>query len=138
MNLELKSLTAKWDVFKMKHKLPELKAHYKLWLSLKNGEGILGDGKWLLLRTIEEVGSIAKAAVNLGISYRKAWGDLKKVEDLLGMPVIERQRGGQSGGSSVLTEQGIYLIKAYSKFHNDFDIAFRKSFEKFKKEISSI
>jgi molybdate transport system regulatory protein len=122
----------------MKHKLPELKAHYKLWLSLKNGEGILGDGKWLLLRTIEEVGSISKAAVKLDISYRKAWGDLKKVEDLLGIPVIERHRGGQAGGSSVLTEQGVNLIKAYAKFHNDFDSSFKKSFDKFIKDISSI
>ena len=122
----------------MKQKLPELKAHYKLWLSLKNGEGILGDGKWLLLRTIEEVGSISKAAVKLEISYRKAWGDLKKVEDLLGIPVIERHRGGQAGGSSVLTDQGIHLIKSYAKFHNDFDSSFKKSFEKFIKEISSI
>ena len=105
----------------MKQKLPELKAHYKLWLSLKNGEGILGDGKWLLLRTIEEVGSISKAAIKLDISYRKAWGDLKKVEDLLGIPVIERHRGGQAGGSYVLTEQGVHLIKAYAKFHNYFD-----------------
>jgi len=122
----------------MKQKLPELKAHYKLWLSLKNGEGILGDGKWLLLRTIEEVGSISKAAIKLEISYRKAWGDLKKVEDLLGIPVIERHRGGQAGGSSVLTEQGVILIKAYAKFHNDFDSSFKKSFNKFIKDISSI
>ena len=122
----------------MKHKLPELKAHYKLWLSLKNGEGILGDGKWLLLRTIEEVGSISKAAVKLEISYRKAWGDLKKVEDLLGIPVIERHRGGQAGGSSVLTEQGVNLIKAYAKFHNDFDSSFKKSFDRFIKDLSSI
>jgi molybdate transport system regulatory protein len=122
----------------MKHKLPELKAHYKLWLSLKNGEGILGDGKWLLLRTIEEVGSISKAAIKLDISYRKAWGDLKKVEDLLGIPVIERHRGGQAGGSSVLTEQGVNLIKAYAKFHNDFDSSFKKSFDKFIKDLSSI
>jgi molybdate transport repressor ModE-like protein len=122
----------------MKQKLPELKAHYKLWLSLKNGEGILGDGKWRLLKAIEEYGSISQAAINLGISYRKAWGDLKKVEELLGIQVIERLRGGATGGSSVLTEQGINLIKAYAKFHNDFDSLFKKSFDKFMKEISSI
>ncbi|MFH0866042.1 MAG: LysR family transcriptional regulator [Bacteroidota bacterium] len=122
----------------MKHKLPELKAHYKLWLSLKNGEGILGDGKWRLLKAIEEFGSISKAATQLGISYRKAWGDLKKVEEMLTFPVIDKHRGGFAGGSSVLTEQGIHLIKAYAKFHNDFDSSFRKSFDKFIKEISSI
>jgi molybdate transport system regulatory protein len=122
----------------MKHKLPELKAHYKLWLSLKNGDGILGDGKWRLLKAIEEFGSISKAAVNLGISYRKAWGDLKKAEELLGLSVIEKHRGGQSGGSSAITPQGSNLIKAYTRFHNDFENAFQRSFEKFLHEISSL
>jgi molybdate transport repressor ModE-like protein len=122
----------------MQQKLPELKAHYKIWLSLKNGEGILGDGKWRLLKAIEEFGSISKAAENLKISYRKAWGDLKKVEELLGIQVIDKIRGGQSGGSSSLTEQGINLIKAYDKFHNEFDSLFKNSFDNFIKEISSI
>lgn len=122
----------------MKHKLPELQAHYKLWLSLKNGDGILGDGKWRLLKAIEEFGSISKAAIDLGISYRKAWGDLKKVEELLGVAVIEKHRGGQAGGSSVITPQGLSLIKAYTRFHNDFGNAFQRSFEKFLREISSL
>ena len=120
----------------MKQKLPELKAGYKLWISLKNGEGILGDGKWRLLKAIEEQGSISKAAEKLNISYRKAWGDLRKVEELLSVSVIERHRGGQAGGSSVLTEQGIILTKAYAKFHNEFDHSFQKYFENFLKEIS--
>ena len=84
------------------------------------------------------MGSISKAAENLKISYRKAWGDLKKVEELLGIQVIDKIRGGQSGGSSSLTEQGINLIKAYDKFHNDFDYLFKKSFDGFLKTISSI
>ena len=122
----------------MKQKIPELNAHYKLWLSLKNDEGILGDGKWRLLNAIEKYGSISKAASNLGISYRKAWGDLRKVEELLGIPVIERHRGGQAGGSSVITEQGMNLIKAYSRFHNEFESFFQKSFNKFQNEISTL
>jgi molybdate transport system regulatory protein len=122
----------------MKQKLPELKANYKLWLSLKNGDGILGDGKWRLLKAVEEFGSISKAAIHLGISYRKAWGDLKKAEELLGISVIEKHRGGQLGGSSVITPQGINLIKAYTRFHNDFENAFQRSFEKFLHEISSL
>ena len=119
----------------MKQKIPELKAHYKLWLSLNNGEGILGDGKWRLLKAIEEFGSISKAAINLGISYRKAWGDLKKVEELLGISVIEKHRGGQSGGSSMITAQGMDIIKAYTRFHNEFESFFQKSFNKFQNEI---
>ncbi len=122
----------------MKSKIPELKAHYKLWLSLNNGEGILGDGKWRLLKAIEEHGSISKAATQLEISYRKAWGDIKKVEELLGISVIEKHRGGQLGGSSVITPQGLKLIKAYSRFHNEFDTFLNKTFQNFSQEISSL
>lgn len=121
----------------MKHKLPEIQVHYKVWLSLKNGDGILGDGKWRLLKAIEEYGSISKAAVHLKISYRKAWGDLRKMEQLLGIPVIEKHRGGQAGGNSVITEEGLYIIKAYTRFHNELENSFRHSFEKFLQEISS-
>jgi molybdate transport system regulatory protein len=122
----------------MKHKFPELQAHYKLWLSLKNGNGILGDGKWQLLCNIHKLGSISKAAEALGISYRKAWGDLKKVESLLNFHVIERQRGGPAGGSSILTEAGSNIIKAYSKFHSEFDTSFLKAFKKFNDQVRLI
>ena len=122
----------------MKQKVPELLAHYKLWLSLKNGDGILGDGKWRLLKAVDELGSISKAATQLGISYRKAWGDLKKAEQLLGISIIEKHRGGNSGGSTLITEQGVRLVKAYTRFHNDFEVYFKKSFEKFQGEISLI
>lgn len=120
----------------MMQNLPELQAGYKLWISLKNGEGILGDGKWLLLRTIEEAGSISKAAEKLGISYRKAWGDLRKIEELLKVTVINKQRGGVARGSTTLTKQGIVLIRAYSRFHDNFEQSFRKSFDRFMKEIT--
>ncbi len=119
----------------MKTKLDELNARYKLWLTLDNGEGVLGDGKWLLLTTIDELGSITKAVEKLGISYRKAWGNLRKMEQLLDVPIIEKQRGGASGGSTTLTPQGAVIIKAYKKFHDDFEKSFTRSFDKFKKEI---
>ena len=121
----------------MASKLSDLKANYKLWLTLENGEGVLGDGKWLLLKTIEEMGSITKAVEKLGISYRKAWGDLRKMEQMLDVSIIEKQRGGATGGSTKLTPQGIFIIRAYTKFHNEFEQSFRKSFNKFMKELSS-
>ncbi len=120
----------------METQAPQLKGHYKLWLSLQNGDGIMGDGKWLLLESIQETGSISHAAQKLNISYRKAWGDIKKAEELLGVSLIIKARGGSAGGGSTLSEQGKKLVKAYSRFHKHFDKAFHKSFEKFLHEIS--
>jgi molybdate transport system regulatory protein len=121
----------------MESKLSELKANYKLWLTLDNGEGVLGDGKWLLLATIHELGSITKAVEKLGVSYRKAWGDLRKMEQMLSISVIEKQRGGADGGRTKLTPQGIFIIQAYKKFHDDFESLAQKAFDKFKIELSS-
>jgi len=118
-------------------KLPKLEANYKLWLSLKNGEGVLGDGKWLLLKTIEELGSITKAVEKLGVSYRKAWGDLRKMEQMLAISIIDKQRGGAAGGSTTLTPEGVFIIRAYKKFHDEIEHSFRETFDKFIEEISS-
>lgn len=122
----------------MKRKLPEIKANYKLWLSLKNGDGILGDGKWRLLTTIKETGSIVKASEKLGISYRKAWGDLRKAEELLAISIIDKQRGGADGGRTLLTDDGVKLINAYTKFHNNFNRSADRIFSKFISELKEL
>ncbi len=69
----------------------------KLWLEM-NGDFILGKGGALLLRAIEEHGSISQAvrvlppeALSEGAapSYRFAWGYLRKVEERLGASGVE-------------------------------------------------
>ena len=98
-----------------------IELNYKLWLSSKEGEGIMGDGKWLLLKTIEKNGSLKLASEILGISYRKAWGDIKKAENLLGFKLIEKFRGGKDGGKSILTSDGSKIINAYEKLNLDIE-----------------
>ena len=46
-----------------------------------------------LLRAIEETGSIARAALTVGLSYRYAWGLLRKAEGLFGHSLMETGRG---------------------------------------------
>ena len=88
---------------------------HKLWISSKKASGIFGDGKYYLLKTIEQTGSLKEAAKIINISYRKAWGDLKKAESDLGFSLITKIRGGKGGGgSTVLTEKGKTLIDLYS------------------------
>ena len=86
--------------------MKKLRARFKLWLSSKEAEGVFGDGKWRLLKAIETEGSLKSASESLQISYRKAWGDLKKAERYLNIALVEKQRGGEGGGGSDLTEQG--------------------------------
>ncbi len=86
---------------------------YKLWLSTISGEGIIGEGRIKLLQEISDKGSLSAAAEALGMSYRKAWGDIKRAEELLGYPLTEKQRGGKQGGRSELTPAAVRLLEAY-------------------------
>ncbi len=94
---------------------------FKIWLETKDDSGILGDGKWKLLKTINETGSLNAAMRKHGLTYRKTWDNLNKIEDKFGFPIIERQRGGKTGGKTVLTPQGQAIVTAFDKFHEKYD-----------------
>ena len=110
--------------------MKKLRARFKLWLSTKDIEGIFGDGKWRLLRSVESEGSLMAASQRLGISYRKAWGDLKKAQESLNIGLVEKQRGGNMGGRTNLTDQGKKWVEAYAKFRGDIEEAAEKAYEK--------
>ncbi|MCD6113655.1 MAG: LysR family transcriptional regulator [Bacteroidales bacterium] len=112
-----------------------IKINCKLWLSTDDDRGIMGDGKWLLLKTIDERGSLKSAAEFLNISYRKAWGDLRKAEKILGFPLTIKTRGGESGGNSLLTEEGKKIILAYDKLHSDIHNYIDFAFDSFIKDL---
>lgn len=82
----------------------------KLWLE-NNGEMAFGAGSALLLREIANTGSLAGAARVLNMSYRAAWGRLKKVESRLGFDLVGKKGGNKSGYH--LTEEGEKLLVAY-------------------------
>ncbi len=98
--------------------MSDLHAHCKLWISSDNSEGSFGTGKVRLLEAIQQTGSLQEAAKTLGMSYRKAWGDLEKAEACLQCKLIEKTRGGRGGGRTVLTEQGRGVTRAFSVFHD--------------------
>ncbi len=110
--------------------MKKLRARFKLWLSAKDIEGVFGDGKWRLLKAIETEGSLSAASQKLGISYRKAWGDLKKAQEALNITLVEKQRGGRLGGKTSLTAKGKKWVEAYTKFRSDIEKTTEKAFKK--------
>ncbi|OHB65862.1 MAG: hypothetical protein A2Y76_04355 [Planctomycetes bacterium RBG_13_60_9] len=115
--------------------MDKLTPRIKLWLNSESAEGAFGDGKCRLLKSIETTGSLRAASESLGISYRKAWGDLKKAQDALGVILIEQHRGGRQGGRTTLTEQGRRWLLAYGRFRRDVETAVQASFDKFVGEV---
>jgi molybdate transport system regulatory protein len=115
--------------------MKQLKTKFKLWLSSEEAEGVFGDGKWRMLKSIDTEGSLRAASQSLHISYRKAWGDLRKAEQCLNVPLVEKRRGGIQGGQTALTEQGKKWVKAYTGFRTDIERAIEKAYERHIKEL---
>jgi molybdate transport system regulatory protein len=91
----------------------EIKA--KFWVENKS-EVVLGSGKAALLHTIRQKGSIQKAAEEFGMSYRHAWGIIKKMEQRAGFRLVNAQAGGGEGKGAQLTARGKDLLEKFSLF----------------------
>ncbi len=81
-----------------------------LWLE-KNGETVFCQGRALLLERIRDQGSLRKAAKSLGMSYRAAWGKLKKTQDILGFDLVVLT--GSSPKHYELTPRGEEILAAF-------------------------
>jgi molybdate transport system regulatory protein len=112
----------------MRNAKPDLAVHVRTWIESKGREGSFGDGRVRLLQAIDAAGSLRAAAEALGISYRKAWGDLKDAEACFARPLLEKTRGGADGGRTVLTAEGRALIDGYLAFRKKVDAAVGRAF----------
>lgn len=102
----------------------------KIWLS-RDGLLVFGEGLARLLRGIESMGSLSAAAKEEGISYRHAWGDIKRAEERLGISLVISTPGGYEGGGSCLTKEGIMLLQGYERIRRKII----KSSDKYFKEL---
>jgi molybdate transport system regulatory protein len=88
---------------------------FKVWLETDEGY-VFGPGVYRLLRRVDETGTLKNAAESLGMSYRFAWGLIRKAEEKLGEPLIHAHKGGRSGGGGAeLTEVGHWFLDEFSK-----------------------
>lgn len=105
-----------------------LSPHFRLWLSDTDQASPFGPGKGRLLAAIEREGSLRAAATTLGISYRKAWGDLRRAESALGVKLIDARRGGPDGGLTTLTDEGRRWLAAYQRFEGEVAAAVARAY----------
>ena len=65
--------------------------HYDMKVRIMGEEKAFGPGVAQLLKGIEEMGSMQKAAEKMGLSYSKAWKMMKTAEQELGFAQQRRQ-----------------------------------------------
>lgn len=105
-----------------------IRPRFRLWLTGDDARGVFGAGKWQLLDAIDREGSLRAASASLGISYRKAWGELRKAEQRLGVKFVERRRGGSDGGEMRLTQTGKLWLKEFGRFQTEVKRAVDRAF----------
>jgi molybdate transport system regulatory protein len=107
----------------------------RLFLQNEEGKGLFGDGRFELLKEVRDRGSILKASESLGRGYRKAWEDIRRMEEGFGQEVVIKRRGGSEGGSTHLTKFGLRLIEAWEECRRDILLSLEDSFGRNIKEL---
>ena len=86
----------------------------KLKVQILRGEEIaFGPGKADLLDAIQKTGSIAAAARDMGMSYRRAWLLVDVMNRSFRKPLVETGRGGAERGGTSLTGLGRSIVAHY-------------------------
>ncbi len=78
-----------------------------------NDDLAIGPGRIELLEGVQRTGSLAQAARDMKMSYRRAWLLMQSLNGALQEPASLPSRGGRKGGGAMLTPVGRALIKAY-------------------------
>jgi molybdate transport system regulatory protein len=97
----------------------EFRVNGSLWLE-GNGTRFFGPGPVELLQLIEETGSINQAAKKMGMSYKKAWEIVNRLNEIVGSPMVITATGGEKGGGSSLSDEARELVEWYVSLRERF------------------
>jgi molybdate transport system regulatory protein len=99
----------------------------KGWLDL-DGEFFLGPRYIRLLEGIERTGTIQEGCRETGMSYRTCRNRIKRMEEVLGSPLVLTSRGGEIRGRATLTPAARQLIRIYRRWRGDVERVSRRAF----------
>ncbi len=86
-----------------------------IWFEIKDNM-FMGLGRIQLLERIDRYGSLNKAAASMGMSYRAAWGRMKKTEALLGKALVDKTGPRKEFR---LTEFGREVVSIFRQWQKD-------------------
>jgi len=110
----------------------------QLQLVTREDDTIISEEGFTLLAEIRKEQSIVAAARNMEISYRKAWGLLRQIENVLGFQLVGKHRGGKAGGKTDLTAEGLELTNAYIDLKSELENNVHDTVKNFFKRINKI
>jgi molybdate transport system regulatory protein len=103
-----------------------------LWVEYE-GERFFGPGPAELLEGIDKTGSINQAAKQMGMSYKKAWEMISRLNSQSGKPLVIQHAGGEKGGGSEITDEARDLIAFHRRLRERFTSFLEKETKTLKK-----
>ena len=114
-----------------------LKAHltprHKVWLNW-DGLFLMGPNYLRFLAAVDDTGTIREGGRAVGWSYRTCLNRLRRMEKVLGRPVLLTNRGGRTGGGARLTPEARRFVRIFSRWQRDVE---RLSFRAFARAVES-
>ncbi len=104
----------------------------KFWIENK-GEVVVGGGKTALLLAVDRLGSIQRAAGEFGMSYRHAWGAIKRIEKRVGFKMVDTKLGGRDRGTRLTPRGKLFVNKVDSLLKDLQTVAEKRVREKFRR-----
>jgi molybdate transport system regulatory protein len=102
----------------------------KVWLAW-DGVFLMGPNYLRFLAAVDKTGTIVGGGRAVGWSYRTCLNRLRRMEKVLGRPVLATTRGGRSGGGASLTPEARRLVKVFTRWQREVErltrIAFREA-----------
>jgi molybdate transport system regulatory protein len=114
-----------------------LKAHltprHKVWLNW-DGLFLMGPNYLRFLAAVDATGTIREGGRAVGWSYRTCLNRLRRMENVLGRPVLLTNRGGKAGGGARLTPEARRFVRIFSRWQRDVE---RLSLRAFARAVES-
>ena len=100
---------------KTAHLTRRLKPRHKAWL-VWDGRFLMGPNYERFLTAVERTGTIREAGKVVGWSYRTCLNRVRRMEQVLGAPVLATTRGGRTHGTARLTPVARRLLRVFGKW----------------------
>ncbi|HSJ76548.1 MAG TPA: hypothetical protein VK899_10265 [Gemmatimonadales bacterium] len=107
----------------------QLRPRHKIWFTLGNSF-LMGPNYFRFLRAVDETGTIRQGGKTVGWSYRTCLNRVRRMEHVLGAPVLLTVRGGSSHGGARLTPQIRRLVDGFARWHEAVAEFSRAAFER--------
>ena len=110
-----------------------LTPRHKVWLNW-NGLFLMGPNYLRFLAAVDDTGTIREGGRAVGWSYRTCLNRLRRMEKVLGRPVLLTIRGGKAGGGARLTPEARRFVRIFARWQRDVE---RLSLRAFARAVES-